>query len=168
MLKHRCSCLISPDPTLGWVPLVMCTARLQAVGRAKPGPIRPGQAKVTAWPRLWPGLKFWKAKATGSGRSFHTIFFVNDRSNMNIMFNVYLTGWLVIVLCFIICHNCDAIDHHCDLLELTLRPIMHQHSGEWRHTFNFKSNFIFRCLSAVGNTNDECQDGTVAATAYII
>ena len=46
----------------------MCMAWLQAVGQA-----RPSQAKVTAWPRLWPGLRSWKARAAGSGRGFSII-----------------------------------------------------------------------------------------------
>lgn len=42
--------------------LVMCRAWLQALGQAKPGPIKTGQAgpKPSSGPQFWPGLRFLK------------------------------------------------------------------------------------------------------------
>jgi len=52
--------------------LVMCTARLQAVGRPKLGRIRPSRARPKSRPDhgLGPGLHCWKAGAGGSSRGF--------------------------------------------------------------------------------------------------
>jgi len=49
----------------------MCTARLQAVGQAKPGLIRPSQAGQSQRPDHGFGwLEILESKAVGSGRGF--------------------------------------------------------------------------------------------------
>jgi hypothetical protein len=40
----------------------------------------PSRAKVTAWPWLWPGLRFWKAKAVSSDRGLSTEIFGTRRA----------------------------------------------------------------------------------------
>jgi len=58
---------------------VMCTARLQAVGQAKPGPIRPSQARPKSrlhhgFGLAWdPGKPKPPAQATAFGRIFWSI-----------------------------------------------------------------------------------------------
>ena len=42
---------------------------------------KPGQAKVMAWPQLWPGPKYWRAKAISSGHSFWVNFLVLGRAS---------------------------------------------------------------------------------------
>jgi hypothetical protein len=56
-MNNRNTCVSSssndtqkPKLVLAFSDLVMCTARLQAVGQAKPGPIRPSQAGPKSWP----------------------------------------------------------------------------------------------------------------------